>query len=56
MKTHKLRGNAEMELKLRNMQWDLDAWENWCDKHDMSLIIEDGKVKGYESRPVRWHV
>lgn len=56
MNTQKLRGSAKMDLQIRNTQWSVTEWQNWCDKHNMSLILEDGKVVGYESKPERWHV
>lgn len=56
MNTQKLRGSAKMDLQIRNTQWSVTEWQNWCDKHNMSLILEDGKVAGYESKPERWHV
>jgi len=56
MKTEKIRGSQAMDLKIANVLWTVTEWQNWADRNHVGLILEDGKVTGYEEKPKAWHI
>ena len=55
MKTEKIRGNQKADLDLANIQWTVARWQKWALENHVGVILEDGKVTGWESEPQRWH-
>ena len=55
MRTEKLKGVQTLDLELANIQWTTTKWESWCANNQVGLIIEDGRVTGWEDRPKRYH-
>lgn len=55
MKTEKIRGNQKADLDLANIQWTVARWQKWALENNVGVILEDGKVTGWESEPQRWH-
>ena len=55
MKSESIRGNQAMDLELANVQWSTTQWQLWCAKNNVGVILEDGRVTGWEERPKTWH-
>ena len=48
----KLRGEAALELKLMNATWTVDQWIKWTLDNNCGLILNDGRVVGFETKPI----
>ena len=55
MKSETIRGNQYMDLELANIQWSTTQWQAWCARNNVGVILEDGRVTGWEEKPKRWH-
>jgi len=55
MKTEKLRGEQKLDLEQANIQWTVNRWDKWRLRNHVGLILEDGKVTGWEDKPTRYH-
>lgn len=55
MREEKLRGEQVLEMEQDNIQWTVNQWDRWRLRNNCRLILEDGKVVGYEENPVRYH-
>lgn len=55
MKEEKIRGSIAMDLELANTVWTVGKWIKWTLNNNVGLILEDGRVNGWEARPERWH-
>lgn len=55
MRTEQLRGIQKADLELANIQWTVSQWQKWCLNNNAGLILEDGKVTGWETEPQRFH-
>lgn len=55
MRTEKLKGVQKLDLELANNQWSTARWQKWCIQNQVGVIIEDGKVSGWEVREQRYH-
>lgn len=55
MREEKLKGEQVLEMEQDNIQWTVNQWDRWRLRNNCHLIIEDGKVVGYEENPVRYH-
>ena len=55
MKEEKLKGAIGMDLELANVQWSTNEWIRWSIRNNVGLILEDGRVTGWEDKPKRWH-
>ena len=51
MKEQKMRGSLKADFQLANAQWTVGHWQKWCIRNNVGLVIEDGKVTGYEEKP-----
>ena len=56
MKSYKIKGNEKMDFDIRNTTWTWEDWDKWAVQRRCGLILEDGKVKGYDTEPERHHV
>lgn len=56
MRELKIRGSQAMDIQIASVMWTVTEWENWADKNNVGLILEDGKVTGFEEKPKRWHI
>ena len=55
MKTEKIRGNQAMDLEIANITWTVGEWQKWALRNNVGLILEDGRVVGWDEEPKRWH-
>lgn len=55
MRNEKLKGVQALDLELANIQWTTTQWEAWAAKNQVGIIIEDGKVTGWDVREKRFH-
>lgn len=55
MKNEKIRGLQALDLSLANVQWTFSKWLKWCIRNNAGLIIEDGKVTGWDIETARYH-
>ena len=55
MKEEKLSGVLGLDLELANVQWTTNEWIRWCVRNNVGVILEDGRVTGWEDRPKRYH-
>ena len=55
MKEEKLKGVQSLDLELANMQWTTAAWQRWCIRNNVGIIIEDGRVTGWDHKEKRCH-
>lgn len=55
MDKEKLRGEQKLELEQANMEWSVNTWDKWRLRNKVGLILEDGKVTGWDSAPIRYH-
>lgn len=55
MKENKLKGVNKLDLEMANLQWTANQWQLWAIKNNVGLILEDGRVTGWEEKPRRWH-
>ena len=55
MKEEKIKGVQGMDLELANTTWRTARWQKWCLNNDVGIILEDGKVTGWEVKEKRYH-
>ena len=55
MKENKLKGVQKLDLEMANLQWSTNQWQMWTIKNNVGLILEDGRVTGWEEKPQRFH-
>ena len=55
MKEEKLSGVLGLDLELANLQWTVSQWQKWCLRNNVGIILEGGKVTGWEDKPKRYH-
>ena len=55
MREEKLTGVMSLDLELANTQWTTNDWIRWCLRNNVGIIIEDGKVTGWDHREKRCH-
>ena len=55
MREEKLKGVQALDLHLANTIWPVSRWIRWCLQNDVGVIIEDGKVTGWDLREKRFH-
>ncbi len=55
MREEKLKGVQTLDLELANLQWTTTKWEAWAGKNQVGIIIEDGKVTGWDVKEQRYH-
>ena len=56
MREVKMTGVMKLDMELANLKWRTARWQKWCLRNNCGLIIEDGRVKGYEPRPKAVHI
>lgn len=52
MKTQKMGSNLKADFQLANAEWTVSQWIRWCLRNNVGIVIEDGKVTGYEEKPI----
>lgn len=50
----KIRGSLAMDLELANVTWTVAKWIKWTLNQNAGLIIEDGRVVGFETKPTTY--
>ena len=50
----KLRGYLAMDLELANVTWTVDKWIKWTLNNNCGLVLEDGRVVGWETKPTTY--
>lgn len=55
MREEKIKGVQELDLHLANTIWTVTQWMNWAWKNNVGVILEDGKVTGWDLREKRFH-
>ena len=55
MREEKIQGVQELDLHLANTIWTVGQWIKWCLRNDVGVILEDGKVTGWDLREKRFH-
>ena len=55
MKNNQLKGVQKLDLEMANVQWNVNKWQLWTIRNNVGLILEDGKVVGWEVKPERFH-
>lgn len=55
MRTEKLTGVMSLDLELANTQWTVAKWIKWCIRNNTGLILEDGRVTGWDHKEKRCH-
>ena len=56
MQTEKIRGEQKLDLELANKIWTVNEWIRWAIRNRKGLILEGGKVVGWEDRPQRYKI
>ena len=56
MKEVKLGTREKLDLELNNRAWTVSKWEKFSQSNDVGIIIEGGKVTGYEPNPKFYHI
>ena len=54
MKEEKLRGSIAMDLEIANVNWTVSKWIKWTLQNKVGLILEDGRVVGWDTKPERF--
>lgn len=55
MREKKLKGEQQLDLQLANRVWDWPHWERWAWWNKCGLVIEDGLITGWETKPETFH-
>ena len=55
MKEEKIKGVLCMDLELASLQWPVSRWQKWCLNNNVGIIIEDGKITGWDHKEKRCH-
>ena len=55
MKNNQLKGVQKLDLEIANVQWNVNKWQMWAIRNNVGLILEDGRVTGWEVKPERFH-
>lgn len=55
MREEKIKGVQELDLHLANTVWTVSKWIKWTLRNGVGVIIEDGKVTGWDLREKRFH-
>lgn len=55
MREEKIKGVLKLDQELANVQWTVTKWIRWCVRNNAGLIIEDGKVTGWDIEARRYH-
>ena len=55
MREEKLKGAQPLDLELANTNWRTARWQRWCLRNHVGIIIEDGRVTGWDVREQRYH-
>ena len=56
MKVRKLDKGQKLDVQLHNTSWSWVEWQDFCNKNNCGLIVEDGKVKGFVTEPVEYRL
>jgi len=52
MRTEQIKQGVKLDMELWWRNWTVSEWIRFCVRNNIGIIIEDGKIVGYESRPV----
>lgn len=55
MKEERLKGVQKLDLDLANTIWTTNEWIKWCLHNNVGIIIEDGRVTGWDHKEKRCH-
>lgn len=51
MRTETIKQGVKLDMELAWHQWTVSEWIRFCVRNNLGIIIEDGRVVGYETRP-----
>ena len=55
MREEKIKGVKRLDLDLANTLWSVTKWQNWTWRNNVGIIIEDGRVTGWDHEEKRCH-
>lgn len=55
MREEKLKGVQPLDIELANLQWTTAKWQKWCLQNNVGVIIEDGRITGWDVKEQRFH-
>ena len=54
MREKELETGQKLDLQLANTIWTTNEWIRFCVRNNVGITIEDGKVTGFESNPIKY--